>query len=330
MAANPQAIAKIPAGFHFVHPGYLTVATSANNSPPIGLWASDNKTLIGSDPDIARLLADSLGLKLRLVPAAWEDWPLGITAGRYDVAMFNIAVTEERKQKFDFATYRADNHAFAVKADSKISAIRRREDVAGKRIIVGSGTNQERILLSWDEKNRAQGLAPVQPIYLNDDASATLALLSGRADASFGPQAMAAWKVASRGQTKLSDTDRFAPGWRSPRRRAMAWTSRCSRRSTALLLAASTARCWQDGVKRARRWRFRRLIRRASFIRRIRAGWSGARGVVTINGDPIVRTGFSEGAHSCAPAKKLNARPIYPAFLIHCNASAAGSGRAKW
>ena len=201
--ANPQAIAKIPAGFHFVTPGYLTVATSASNSPPIGLWASDNKTLSGSDPDFARLLADSLGLKLKLVPAAWEDWPLGITAGRYDVAMFNIAVTEERKKKFDFATYRADNHAFAVKTDSAITAIKGREDVAGKRIIVGSGTNQEKILLSWDAKNRAQGLAPVQPIYLNDDASATLALLSGRADASFGPQAMAAWKVASRGQTKI-------------------------------------------------------------------------------------------------------------------------------
>lgn len=203
IAANPQAIAKIPAGFHFVNPGYLTVATTAMNSPPIGLWASDNKTLIGSDPDIARLLADSLGLKLKLVPAAWEDWPLGITAGRYDVAMFNIAVTEERKKKFDFATYRADNHAFAVKTNSAITAIKGREDVAGKRIIVGSGTNQERILLSWDEKNRAQGLAPVQPIYLNDDAAATLALLSGRADATFGPQSLAAWKVASRGQTKI-------------------------------------------------------------------------------------------------------------------------------
>lgn len=201
--ANPQAIAKIPAGFHFVNPGYLTVATSATNSPPIGLWATDNKTLIGSDPDIARLLADSLGLKLKLVPAAWEDWPLGLTAGRYDVAMFNIAVTEERKQKFDFATYRADNHAFAVKNDSSIRAINGPADVAGKRIIVGSGTNQERILLSWDAQNRAKGLAPVQPIYLSDDASATLALLSGRADATFGPQAMAAWKVASRGQTRI-------------------------------------------------------------------------------------------------------------------------------
>lgn len=203
IAADPQAIARIPANFAFVHPGFLTVATSATNSPPIGLWASDNKTLIGSDPDMARLLAESLGLQLKLVPASWEEWPLGISAGRYDVAMFNIAVTEERKRKFDFATYRADNHAFAVRKGSAISAITGRQDVAGRRIIVGSGTNQEKILLGWDAKNRQEGLAPVQPVYLNDDASATLALLSGRADATFGPQAVAAWKAASRGQTAV-------------------------------------------------------------------------------------------------------------------------------
>ncbi|MGX9275113.1 ABC transporter substrate-binding protein [Pantoea ananatis] len=200
---NPEAVKKIPADFHFVEPGTLTVATSATHSPPLALLAADNVTRIGSDPDIARLLADSLGLKLKLVPASWEDWPLGISAGRYDVAMFNIAVTEERKKKFDFATYRADNHAFAVKADSPVSAITSPPDVAGKRIIVASGTNQERILLSWDAQNRAKGLPPVTPIYLTDDASATLYLLSGRADAMFGPHAVAAWKVASRGQTKL-------------------------------------------------------------------------------------------------------------------------------
>lgn len=200
---NPDAVKKIPADFHFVEPGTLTVAISATNSPPLALLASDNLTRIGSDPDIARLLADSLGLKLKLVPASWEDWPLGIRAGRYDVAMFNIAVTEERKKKFDFATYRADNHAFAVKADSPVSTITSPPDVAGKRIIVASGTNQERILLNWDAQNRAKGLPPVTPIYLTDDASATLYLLSGRADAMFGPHAVAAWKVASRGQTKL-------------------------------------------------------------------------------------------------------------------------------
>jgi len=201
--ANPQAIGKIPPGFRFVEPGYLTVATANTNSPPLGLLASDNKTRIGSDADFARLLADSLGLKLHLVPASWEDWPLGVTAGRYDVAMFNIAVTEERKKKFDFATYRADGHAFLVKASSPINRIGKAEDIAGLRIIVGSGTNQERILLGWDAQNRAKGLKPVTPVYLTDEAAATLTLLSGRADALFGPQSMAAWKVASRGDTKI-------------------------------------------------------------------------------------------------------------------------------
>ena len=200
---SQQAVSQIPAGFRFVEPGYLTVATSASNSPPLALLASDNKTRIGSDPDIARLLAESLGLKLKLVPAAWEDWPLGLTAGRYDVAMFNIAVTEERKKKFDFATYRADNHAFSVRASSALKDIHQPEQVAGRRIIVASGTNQERILLGWDRQNRQRGLAPVQPIYLTDDASATLWLLSGRADALFGPHSVAAWKAASRGQTRI-------------------------------------------------------------------------------------------------------------------------------
>lgn len=200
---NPEAISKIPQGFHFVEPGYLTVATASTNSPPLGLLASDNKTRIGSDADFARLLADSLGLKLRLVPASWEGWPLGVTAGRYDIALFNIAVTEERKKTFDFATYRADGHAFLVKANSPISAINKAEDIAGLRIIVGSGTNQERILLGWDEQNRAKGLKPVTPVYLTDEAAATLTLLSGRADALFGPQSMAAWKVASRSDMKI-------------------------------------------------------------------------------------------------------------------------------
>lgn len=109
---NPAAIALIPANFHFAVPGKLTVAVAFENSPPLALFAEDNKTLIGSDPDIARLVADSLGLALNLVPTSWEDWPLGISTGKYDAAIFNIAVTKLRKTKFDFATYRVDTLGF--------------------------------------------------------------------------------------------------------------------------------------------------------------------------------------------------------------------------
>ena len=65
-------------------------------------------------------------------------------------------------------------------------------DVAGKRIIVGSGTNQEAILLRWDEENKAKGLKAVEFQYYDDDSASNLALQSGRADLTFGPNATAA------------------------------------------------------------------------------------------------------------------------------------------
>lgn len=203
VTVDNAAIARIPASYRFVEPGTLTVAISALNSPPLALLASDNRTRIGSDPDIARLLAGSLGLKLKLVPTAWEDWPLGITSGRYDVALVNIAVTEPRKEKFDFATYRVDSLAFSVKSTSAIDKINGAADLSGRKVIIGSGTNQERILLGWNGENEAAGRQPALPIYLTDDASGNLYIQSGRADVFFGPQSTAAYKAALTGATKV-------------------------------------------------------------------------------------------------------------------------------
>lgn len=203
VTVDNAAIARIPASYRFVEPGTLTVAISALNSPPLALLASDNRTRIGSDPDIARLLAGSLGLKLKLVPTAWEDWPLGITSGRYDVALVNIAVTEQRKEKFDFATYRVDSLAFSVKSTSAIEKISGAADLSGRKVIVGSGTNQERILLGWNGENEAAGRQLALPIFLTDDASGNLYIQSGRADVFFGPQSVAAYKAALTGTTKV-------------------------------------------------------------------------------------------------------------------------------
>lgn len=200
---NSAAIAQIPAGHRFAVPGSFTVAIAALNSPPLALFSDDNKTLLGSEADIARLVADSLGLKLNIVPASWEDWPLGVASGKYDAAITNITVTKERKTRFDFATYRKDSLGFYVKKSSPITALNKAEDIAGLRIIVGSGTNQEAILLAWDQANRAKGLKPFIPVYSKDDAAQTLALQAGRADAYFGPNVIGAWKAALNGQTRL-------------------------------------------------------------------------------------------------------------------------------
>ena len=202
-AKNPQAIALLPQDLHLAVPGKFTVAVAALNSPPLTVFADDNKTLLGSEADIARLVAESLGLEVNVVPTSWEDWPLGVTSGKYDAAISNITVTKERKEKFDFATYRVDSLAFSVKSTSDIAAVNGPADLAGRKVIVGSGTNQERILLVWNEDNRAAGRPQAQPVYLTDDASGNLYIQSGRADIFFGPQSVAAYKAALNGQTRV-------------------------------------------------------------------------------------------------------------------------------
>lgn len=202
----PEAVAALKAdGFTPIEAGKLTVVTSPY-AAPLGLFATDDKTLIGNEADIAQLIADGLGLELNLQPAAWADWPLGIQSGKYDLITSNVTVTEERKDLYDFASYREDLLGFYVKSDSAIDEISQAKDVAGLSIVVSSGTNQEKILQAWDAENIAAGLDPVDFQYFDDDASATLAVQSGRVDATFGPNATAAFKAASNGETKLVGT----------------------------------------------------------------------------------------------------------------------------
>ncbi len=206
----PEAIALIPKDYKFVTPGKFTVAHSTGRLP-FSTYADDNKTPIGSEPDLAQLVADSFGLELVSVPIAWADWPLGIVSGKYDAVISNVTVTEERKEKYDFSTYRRDDLGFWVAKDSKVIEITKPEHVAGLKVIVGSGTNQEQILLRWIEQNKAAGLADTEVQYHDDDATRELALQSGRADVYLGPNVLAAYEASQRGTTRL--VGNVSGGW---------------------------------------------------------------------------------------------------------------------
>jgi polar amino acid transport system substrate-binding protein len=190
---DEAAIKAIAPNFKFVEPGKLTVAVNAWD-PPIATYASDAATVVGADPDLAQLLADSFGLELNLVSVAWADWPLGVSSGKYDAVISNVTVTEERKEKFDFSTYRKDVLGFYVKSDSKISEIKEPKDVAGLKV---------KIILEWDRQNVAAGLKPIEVQYYDDRAAADLALQSGRADVEFNPNATQAYSSSIKGHTKL-------------------------------------------------------------------------------------------------------------------------------
>jgi polar amino acid transport system substrate-binding protein len=218
---NEAATAAIAKDFRFVTPGIFTVAASPGG-PPLTTYATDAKTVVGADPDIAYAIAESLGLKLQLVPVAWIDWPLGLASGKYDAVISNVGVTEQRKEKFDFSTYRKGLHGIYVKSDSKIASIKEPKDAAGLKVIIGAGTNQERILLEWNKENVAAGLKPLELQYYDDDAASLLALASGRADVIVQPHAQLVYIAARDGKIKSVGT--LSAGW--PDRSDVAITTR--------------------------------------------------------------------------------------------------------
>ncbi|KDN22074.1 ABC transporter substrate-binding protein [Amycolatopsis rifamycinica] len=185
--------------------GSLVAGTTGNGTPPLSFRADDDKTVIGVEPDLAQLVADVLGLKLDLRASSWENLFLSVENRQFDAGFSNITVTEERKDKYDFATYRRDTIAFEVKNEKNI-VVKEPKDIAGLTVGIGAGTNQEQILLRWDQQNKAAGLAPVKFQYYQVTSDYYLALQSGRIDVYVGPNPTAAYHVAVDGRTKIVGT----------------------------------------------------------------------------------------------------------------------------
>ena len=206
ITVSPQAKirAELPAAFR--DKGVLTIGVGALPAgfPPLAYVGDDQKSLTGSEPDLGRLLAAVLGLQADVQNASWENLFVRLDSGQFDVGTSNITVTEERKDKYDFASYRQDNLGLEVLTSSSLNFTGDYHALAGKTVAVGSGTNQEKILLEWAAQLKKQG-SSLTVKYFNDTNAQLLALQSGRIDAYFGPNPGIAYQVAqnAKGQHPL-------------------------------------------------------------------------------------------------------------------------------
>ena len=168
--------------------------------PPLSYIGDDQKTLTGSEPDLGRLIAAVLGLQPEIDNATWDNLFVGIDSGKTDVGISNITDTEKRKEKYDFASYRQDNLGFEVNKSSTWEFANDYKNLAGKTVAVGSGTNQEKILLEWQTKLKADGKT-LDVKYYPTNAAVYLALSSGKIDAYFGPNPGIAYHVTQTAST---------------------------------------------------------------------------------------------------------------------------------
>ena len=193
--AQQDAIrAELPAAVRDGGELKVVVGDLPAGTPPLDYIGSDQKTLTGSEPDLARLVAAVLGLKPTFDHATWDNMFVGIDSGKEAVAFANITDTEKRKEKYDFASYREDNLGFETLKSSGWTFTGDYHVLAGKTVAVGSGTNQEKILLEWQTKLRGEG-KDFAVKYYPDANAVLLALTSGKIDVYLGANPGVAYQV---------------------------------------------------------------------------------------------------------------------------------------
>ena len=102
-----------------------------------GTWApwtyhDENDNLVGYDVEVGTLIAEKLGVEPEFVEGEWDGLLAGLDAGRYDIMVNGVDITEERAEKYDFSEpYAYNRTAVITKGDN--DTIHTLEDLNGKK-----------------------------------------------------------------------------------------------------------------------------------------------------------------------------------------------------
>lgn len=112
--------------------------------PPFNSFDSKNE-LVGFDVDISNAIAERLDATTEFVPTPWDSIIGGLNAGKYEIVISSLTITDERAQKVDFSDpyYHTGTQIFAPEGHT----IAGTDDLAGLNIGVTLGTTFEEMAL---------------------------------------------------------------------------------------------------------------------------------------------------------------------------------------
>lgn len=149
--------------------GKLVMVTNAEFPP---YEYHDNNQIVGIDADIAKAIADKLGMELEIQDMAFDSLIPAVQSGKADFTAAGMTVNEDRKKNVDFTdTYAEAAQVIIVKEDSVIATP---DDLAGKKIGVQTGTTGD--IYAEDIED-----ADIQRF--NKGMEAVMALTQGKVDA---------------------------------------------------------------------------------------------------------------------------------------------------
>ncbi|MFF4508144.1 ABC transporter substrate-binding protein [Streptomyces sp. NPDC001401] len=169
--------------------------------PPTTFMASDNKTPIGFNPDIARLIAAKLGLKLQINNVKFDTIITGLQANRYDFTASTMGATTDRLKALDMVDYFKAGTGVSVPYGNpqKLGT----HTLCGHHVGVTSGSTQE---LQWlpqlsEQDCTSKGKPAIKAVTLPSVNDALTQLVSKRIDAVMYDFIALEWAAAQQPKT---------------------------------------------------------------------------------------------------------------------------------
>jgi polar amino acid transport system substrate-binding protein len=129
--------------------GYLEVVTEPYFAPNefIDPSKEGSDQYVGADMELAKYIADELGVELRIIPLEFGAVLSGVTEGKYDMAISALAYTPAREEAMNLSDgYYFDKnskgHGLLIRTEDA-GEIDGPEDVSGRTIVAQSGSLQE-------------------------------------------------------------------------------------------------------------------------------------------------------------------------------------------
>lgn len=181
-------------GYKLTTEGTLTMATNAQ-FPPYEYYDGDD--VIGIDADIAKAIADKMGLELKIEDMEFDSIITAVSTGKADLGLAGMTVDPDRQKNVDFSDpYATGVQVIIVKEDSTIA---KPDDLKGKKIGVQLATTGDQYATDDYGKDSV--------VQYNKGSDAVMALTQGQVDAVIIDNEPAKSYVAANKGLKILDTE---------------------------------------------------------------------------------------------------------------------------
>ena len=166
--------------------------------PPMG-FRDENNEIVGFDIDVAKVVAEKLGVEFVAQPIAWDSKELELNAKNIDCIWNGMSITPDREASMAMTfPYLNNQMVFYVKADAEIATL---EDLAGKTVAVQNGSYAEE-LLAGDFADLAATFGG-DVLGYDEYLTALMDLQNGGCDAVLIDLVVGEYKVSGMGATDL-------------------------------------------------------------------------------------------------------------------------------